>query len=111
MTTSSIAIIPHDNLKSMSIVAIQSLSDPRVAPYRNVKDRELERRGKLFIAEGEHLVRRLLASDFEIESILLAQRRAEEMSAIVGERAPIYVVRQEQMNEILGMKFHSDVMA
>ena len=90
---------------------IDSFDDPRVAHYRNLKDRELDRRGMLFIAEGEHLVRRLLASDFEVESVLLAQRRAEEIAPIVPAHVPVYVVPQERMNEILGMKFHSGVMA
>jgi hypothetical protein len=48
----------------VSTIAIDSLSDPRVAHYRNLKDHELDRQGKLFIAEGEHLLRRLLDSDF-----------------------------------------------
>ena len=95
----------------MSIVRIDSFDDPRVAHYRNLKDRELDRRGRLFIAEGEHLVRRLLASDFQVESVLLAQRRAAEIATIVPANVPVYVVPQERMNEILGMKFHSGVMA
>jgi tRNA G18 (ribose-2'-O)-methylase SpoU len=95
----------------MSVTSIESLSDPRVECYRNLKDRELERRGKRFIAEGEHLVRRLLASDYVTESVLLAERRVEEMTAIVPEHVPVYAVRQQVMDEILGIKFHSGVMA
>ena len=95
----------------MSVTRIDSLADPRVAHYRNLKDHELDRQGKLFIAEGEHLLRRLLDSDFEIESVLLADRRAEEMTPLVGDRAPVYVVSHDVMNGILGMKFHSGVMA
>ncbi len=95
----------------MSVLHIDSLADPRVAHYRNLKDRELDRAGKLFIAEGEHLVRRLIDSDFEIESVLLADRRADEIAPIVPAHVPVYVVPQELMHEILGMKFHSGVMA
>ncbi len=93
------------------IIRIDSLDDPRVACYRNLKDRELERRGNRFIAEGEHLVRRLLASDFPTESVLLADRRAEEMAPIVPEALPTYILPQALMDEILGLKFHSGVMA
>ena len=95
----------------MSVHRIDSLDDPRVALYRNLKDRELERRGRHFIAEGEHLVRRLLESDFPIDSVMLAQRRVEEMAALVPEHIPVYVVPQSLMNEILGLKFHSGVLA
>jgi tRNA G18 (ribose-2'-O)-methylase SpoU len=95
----------------VSVTRIDSLADSRVAAYRNLKDHELDRQGRLFIAEGEHLLRRLLDSDFHIESVLMSERRVEELAPLVGERAPIYVVSQEVMTGILGMKFHSGVMA
>ena len=93
------------------LVRIDSLDDPRVALYRNLKDRELERRGRHFIAEGEHLVRRLLASDFSVDSVMLADRRAEEFSSVVPPEIPAYVVPQVLMNQIVGLKFHSGVLA
>ena len=95
----------------MPVIPVHSLQDPRVALYRNLKDRELERRGRHFIAEGEHIVRRLLASDFPIESVLLAERRAGEIEPLVPPHVPVYVAPQELMNQILGLKFHSGVMA
>jgi tRNA G18 (ribose-2'-O)-methylase SpoU len=95
----------------MPIIRIDSLDDPRVANYRNLKDRELERRGRFFIAEGEYIVRRLLASDFPVDSVLLAERRASVMAPLVPEPIPVYVVAQETMNQILGLKFHSGIMA
>ena len=93
------------------LIRIDDLADPRMALYRNLKDRELERRGRHFIAEGEHLVRRLLASDFPLESVLLAERRVEEIAPLVPEAVPVYAVPQSLMNEILGLKFHSGVLA
>ena len=95
----------------MPLLRIDSLDDPRVALYRNLKDRELERRGRHFIAEGEHIVRRLLESDFPVESVMLAERRAAEMAAIAPDAVPVYVVSQEMMNQIVGLKFHSGVLA
>lgn len=93
------------------IERIDTLDDPRVALYRNLKDRELERRGRHFIAEGEHIVRRLLASDFPVDSLLLADRRAEEIAPMVPPHVPVYVVPQSLMNQIVGLKFHSGVLA
>jgi tRNA G18 (ribose-2'-O)-methylase SpoU len=95
----------------VSVTRVESLDDPRVALYRNLKDRELERRGRHFIAEGEHLVRRLLASDFPIDSVMLADRRVEEIAPLVPAEIPVYAVPQSLMNEILGLKFHSGVLA
>jgi tRNA G18 (ribose-2'-O)-methylase SpoU len=93
------------------ILPISSLSDPRVAAYRNVKDKTLDREGRLFIAEGEHLVRRLLASDFPIDSVFVADKHAGEFSKLVPPDVPLYVTSTEVMNEILGMQFHSGIIA
>ena len=93
------------------IQRIDHLDDPRVEPYRSLKDRELAAMGDLFIAEGEHLVRRLLASDYPCESVLLAERRAGEISPSVPETVPCYVVPDPVMHQIIGYRFHSGVIA
>ena len=43
---------------SATSIPIHSLDDPRVAHYRALKDKLLDREGKLFIAEGENVVGR-----------------------------------------------------
>jgi tRNA G18 (ribose-2'-O)-methylase SpoU len=88
-----------------------SIDDPRVSPYRNLKDRELSRQGGLFIAEGEHVVRRLLDSDYPTESLLLAERRVEEIGPVVPDDVPVYAAPDELMRQIVGFKFHSGMLA
>ena len=86
-------------------------SDPRLAPYRDLKDRRLAREGGRFIVEGEHLVRRLLASDFEAESVLVTERRAERFLADAPGECPVYVVPEELLEGLVGFHFHRGVMA
>src|SRR4051794_17053218 len=95
----------------MPRIPVPSLDDPRLAPYRNLKDRELAREGDRFIAEGEHVVRRLLESDFHVESILLTGRRADEVAPLAPPDVPVYVVDDPLVHQIVGFKFHSGVMA
>jgi tRNA G18 (ribose-2'-O)-methylase SpoU len=96
----------------MPIVTVESLDDPRVAPYRTLKERELAREpGGRYIAEGEHVVRRLLSSAYETESVLLAARRAEEIAPLVPADVPVYVVPDPLVHQIVGFKFHSGVLA
>jgi tRNA G18 (ribose-2'-O)-methylase SpoU len=95
----------------MPVIPVDSLDDPRVAHYRNLKDRELAREGNRFIAEGEQVVRRLLASDYPAESLLLAHKRAEEIAPIAPPDLPVYVVADALVHQIVGYKFHSGVMA
>jgi tRNA G18 (ribose-2'-O)-methylase SpoU len=90
---------------------IESLDDPRLAAYRNLKERDLARDGGRFIAEAEQVVRRLLASDYQTESVLTAQRRAAEIVPIVPENVPVFVVPDSMMQQVVGFKFHSGVLA
>jgi tRNA G18 (ribose-2'-O)-methylase SpoU len=100
----------------MDMIRIDSLDDPRVAVYRDLKERELARDGGRFIAESEHVVKRLLASDFEVESVLVTERRAEEMlqnvtKCYTKKSVTVYVVPDELVHSIVGFKFHSGVIA
>jgi len=94
-----------------TVIHVDSLDDPRVALYRNLKDRELDRSGKFFIAEGEYILKRLLESDFPTQSVLLAERRVGEIAPLVPDLIPVYAAPREQLARILGMKFHSGVIA
>jgi tRNA G18 (ribose-2'-O)-methylase SpoU len=96
---------------SANLHPIDSQDDPRVAPYRQLKDRELAREGGRFIAEGELVVRRLLASRYEVESVLLARRRVEEIAPMVPPAVPVLIVPDSIVHEIIGFKFHSGVIA
>ena len=96
---------------TVPIVPVDSLDDPRVAPYRDLKDRELARSGDRFIAEGEQVVRRLLDSDYPTESLLLARRRATEIAPLAPPNVPVYVVDDALVHQIVGFKFHAGVMA
>src|SRR5687767_441522 len=92
------------------IEPVENLDDPRLWPYRELKDRALDRGGGYFIAEGEHVVRRLLASDFAVESVFLSVKRAD-VAADVPAGVPVYVAPQGVMEGVLGFKFHSGVIA
>src|SRR5688500_9496614 len=90
---------------------IDSLDDPRVWHYRDLKDRALDRSGRWFIAEGEHVVRRLLASDFPVESVFLSEKRAAGFAPAVPAEVPVYVAPQAVMEGVMGFKFHSGIVA
>jgi tRNA G18 (ribose-2'-O)-methylase SpoU len=95
----------------VTFIPIPSLDDSRVAPYRNLKDRDLARDGDRFIAESEQLVRRLLASGIKTESVLVADKRLPDLAAILPDDLPVYVAPAAVVNQIVGFKFHSGVMA
>jgi tRNA G18 (ribose-2'-O)-methylase SpoU len=88
---------------------ITSLDDPRTAEYRNLRDRAL-RGENLFIAEGDLVVRRLLESEYEVESLFVSDEQAERFAAAdIAMR--VYVADRKLMVDIVGFPFHRGVMA
>jgi tRNA G18 (ribose-2'-O)-methylase SpoU len=95
----------------MPVFPVDTLDDPRIAHYRGLKDRDLARRGDLFIAEGDYVVRRLLASAFPTVSVLLSRRRVEHILPLVPSDVPVYVGEDALIKQVLGFKFHTGVIA
>ena len=95
-------------------VTIESLDDPRVAEYRNIPDPELLRVHGLFVAEGRHVVRHLLASTrFETRSVLLSPAAFEGLGDALGAREalPVYVMAVERLAALVGFNIHRGCLA
>ncbi len=89
---------------------IDSIDDPRVSAYRNLRDRTL-RGESIFLAEGRLLVERLLVSRFETESVLVAEEYAAEFSRVVADRVPLFVGTKRMLFDVVGFNFHRGVLA
>ena len=88
--------------------------DPRIADYRNVPDPELLASRGVFVAEGRHVVRRLLTgSRFRTRSLLLTDAALEALQDLIGRvpDVPIFVVEQSSMNEVTGFNIHRGCLA
>jgi tRNA G18 (ribose-2'-O)-methylase SpoU len=99
---------PTEN--SCSPILIESLDDPRVEPYRNLKMKNLQRGGEFFIAEGKKVVERMLQSNFQAASVFISKKRLEEWTAKVPPGVPLYVASQDVMNGLVGFDFHVGVV-
>ncbi len=92
----------------MPPIRIESHRDPRIAPYVDLRDRELRARRGRFIAEGELVVRRLLQSRYAVESLLVAEsqlRRIEAPPAV-----PVYYGTPKTIEAIAGFQFHRGIL-
>jgi tRNA G18 (ribose-2'-O)-methylase SpoU len=104
---------------------ITDLDDPRVADYRDVRDADLRGGGgraprglrpdKLFMAESELVVRRLLASRrFEVKSLFLSPERLAALSPLIEANAPgaaVFVAAEALMRSIAGYRHHHGALA
>lgn len=95
----------------MPIQTVHSLDDPLLAPYRNLKDKELARAGGRYIAEGENVVRRLLASTLPVESVLIAKRKLRVLEPLLQKDLAVFVADDELIEKVIGFEFHSGVLA
>jgi tRNA G18 (ribose-2'-O)-methylase SpoU len=95
----------------MAEILIHSLDDPRLDVYRQLKRSNLTRWSGLFIAEGDKVVRRLLASRIEVLSVLAAQSRFAEFSPLVPPGVPLYVLPDALLAALVGFNFHRGALA
>lgn len=95
-------------------IPITDPDDPRIEPYRAVRERDLVGRQNRFIAEGEVVLRVLLKqSRFSIESLLLAENRLESLSDALGQLSPdvpVYTANRHVMDQIVGFPIHRGIL-
>ena len=94
---------------------IGALDLPELAPYRTLRrPAEHEAQG-IFVAEGDKVVHRLLASQLTVVSVLLPQHRLAEYEPGLkarGEDLPVYAVTEKRvLEELVGFEMFQGVMA
>ena len=98
-----------------AVLPIDDPADPRISDYLNVRERDLVGRQGRFIAEGEVVLRALLAQTRHgVESLFLSERRVEALEPLferVPAPVPVYVAPQDVMDRISGFPIHRGVLA
>lgn len=99
----------------MPVVPIQSADDPRLAAYREIRERDLTGRNGLFIAEGRVVLEKLIrARPDALSSLLVAAHRLESLSGLlagVPAATPIYAASQAAMDLVVGFPMHRGILA
>ena len=100
---------------SGTLTPIHDPTDPRMAGYTSIRERDLRRRDGLFIAEGTVVVDALLRAErFEAVSLLVLRNRVAGIASVlanVPEGTPVYVAERETMDAIAGFPMHRGVLA
>ena len=97
------------------LISITDPADPRVEPYRDIRERDLVGRQGLFVAEGE-VVLNLLArsSRFEAVSVLIDPRRQDKLADTLAQlpgSVPVYLADQAVLDAIAGFHLHRGILA
>lgn len=95
------------------MVRIDDPADPRLADYRQLQSAGQQPDPRRFIAESEHVVARLLASEFAVASVLGTASHLERLAPALAARPelPVYVAEQAVIAAAVGFNFHRGVAA
>lgn len=102
------------------IIRINDPHDPRIAEFRDIRERDLVGRHGQFIAEGTVVLRMLAAAHasgaarFRAEKLLLLENRLEGVAEIVAAfpaEVPVYVASAAVLDQIAGFHLHRGVLA
>ncbi|TVR09348.1 MAG: RNA methyltransferase [Salinarimonadaceae bacterium] len=97
------------------VIPVSDPHDPRIAAYRDVRERDLVGRLDRFVAEGEVVLRQMArAGRFAFESLLIAENRVAALADLVSalpDEVPVYVAGREAMKTIVGFPIHRGALA
>jgi tRNA G18 (ribose-2'-O)-methylase SpoU len=100
----------------LAVIRIDDPDDPRIAGFRDIRERDLTGRQGLFVAEGE-VVLNVLTSPQSLcrpVALLLDAKRVEGLAEMVGrapDDAPVYVADQPILDAIAGFHLHRGILA
>ncbi|WP_162275990.1 TrmH family RNA methyltransferase [Roseimaritima ulvae] len=91
---------------------IEDLSDPRLDVFRKLRAAATRPAGEFFVAEGRNVVERLLASDFEVVSLLCSVACEDWLAEQpLAAETELLRVNNQQIRELVGFDFHRGVLA
>jgi tRNA G18 (ribose-2'-O)-methylase SpoU len=98
-----------------TIIAIDHPADPRIAAYRQIRERDLVGRAGHFIAEGEVVLKVLLGgATHRPLSLLPAERRVASLAPLLADlsdEVPVYSAPQSVLESIVGFHLHRGILA
>jgi tRNA G18 (ribose-2'-O)-methylase SpoU len=103
------------DVSSLPIIRIDDPLDPRIAPFRDVRERDLVGREAGFIAEGE-VVLNVLARRrrHRARSLLIAEKRLEKLAPLIaafGDEVAVYAASRAVMDAVAGFHIHRGILA
>ncbi len=103
-----------EDLRVVRIERISSLELPELAPYRTLKRSATHATLGIFVAEGDKVLDRLLASNFTVVSVLLIEERLAEYEPRLQarpENITVFVCVKPVLAELAGFEIYQGVLA
>ena len=99
---------------ALRVEPVRSFDAPELAPYRTMRRQLEHRRDRIFVAEGDKVVQRLLESDLTVVSLLLPAEWLEKFRPLLTRREKeeivAYVAEKEVLEELTGFSMYQGVL-
>lgn len=99
----------------MVVEALEDLDDPRLADYLHLREpsrrMHLERERGIFTCEGRLSLEALIASPYELVSVLVNQDQLERVAPLLDPSVPLYALPSREIERVTGVHFHRGVLA
>src|SRR5262245_22315413 len=98
----------------LEIEKLESLDDPRVAPYRTMRRQFDHWKEEIFVAEGEKVVGRLIESGIQMISVLLPEAALAELEPLLRkrpERVLAFTANKPLLEQLTGFQLYQGVLA
>jgi tRNA G18 (ribose-2'-O)-methylase SpoU len=93
---------------------VDCIDDPRLLPYRTMKQQRDHHNQRIFVAEGEKVVRRLLESHLAMVSVALPEKWLAPMAPLLESRpedVAVYVVEKAELEKLTGFSMYQGLLA
>ncbi len=93
---------------------VDSLELPELAPYRTMRRPVEHVQQRIFVAEGDKVVRRLLETNLNVVSLLMIEKWVDELTPLLKSRPediPVFTIPREQMEQLVGFRLYQGLMA
>ena len=94
----------------MSVFVVDCLDRPELLPFRNLKH-YTQCGADDFVVESALVIERLLASPFDVRSLLLTPQRHETLKSLIPPGVPVYLASRRLISEIAGYDVHRGCLA
>src|SRR5687767_15186255 len=98
----------------LRVEAVGSFDAAELAPYRTMRRQLEHRQQRIFVAEGDKVVQRLLESDLPVVSLLLPPEWLEKLRPLLDRRAGedilAYTAKKEVLEQLTGFWMYQGVL-
>jgi tRNA G18 (ribose-2'-O)-methylase SpoU len=103
-------------IASVVLIPVSDAADPRLSGYRTLRDADLRRDVEgvegVFVVEGVTAIRRLVASPYEVHSVLVTAAKAAALEDVLVDVAgPVFVADREVLAGVVGFHLHRGAVA